>query len=606
MRHSESVEKVSGRENYSKYLSSRTKELNITQQELADAIGVGQKTVSRYENGDSLPKDAVIVKIEKYLIERSVFVYHESGSLVYEFYHIPAEDFTRRFVNMVNLLKDVGVSEKDYSKKIGGASQKTLNNYFNSALRADAEPLYVSTELQYRMISGFRTLARQRIDEGAVEESDACVSEKTENLGAVVSSGIDIAADRLILSALENRSVNFYLMSEEKLGMLHDFLVLLMNICAAIKHHINELYDPYISSCHYGAAPSLPLKIFSWNVIPEMCGNTETVLKGLCQKDAGGKIAAEMLGCFLSDRKTEYLNIFKSLSAEELDAVNKELALLYKEKNANLRAYLRDSKEQYEFIQKEYGGITLGDEDLKDMNSRGYDFTGEAEAFSGCSLPVKKLVLDNFNAFFGDFDLGMTCHRENEELKSWLSGLNYESKAKFVAVFEDELMSGIWRYSANAFYSRGTAFSLLSEYMSLISACEAGVFKNCKKETEMTRRELETADKYRRRFSKLAAGDMDYFGAAGELIKRLSFTSLDWYVFMLIDLAYLEGIPLWWRLFDDIGMFYDMDDYICAFDLFNRIDNKHISEMLADVFDAMTPKEQESYINRYVACNDDE
>ncbi len=111
---------------YAIWLSEQLDELCITQQEIADAIGVSQKTISRYKNGDNgvLPDEHTKALIEEYIYK---------SSTINEFEHIPSKEFADI---LYVLLEEFEVSENEFAKTIG-ISQNTINKLVNHKLKID-------------------------------------------------------------------------------------------------------------------------------------------------------------------------------------------------------------------------------------------------------------------------------------------------------------------------------------------------------------------------------------------------------------------------------------------------------------------------------------
>ena len=56
-------------DNISAYLKENREKLGITQKELADALDIHYKTISKWENGRSIPNDKIMQEIEKVFAE---------------------------------------------------------------------------------------------------------------------------------------------------------------------------------------------------------------------------------------------------------------------------------------------------------------------------------------------------------------------------------------------------------------------------------------------------------------------------------------------------------------------------------------------------------
>ncbi len=54
--------------NFADFLFKRRKELGLTQQNIADELGVSNKAVSKWESGESFPETALLVPLSKILV----------------------------------------------------------------------------------------------------------------------------------------------------------------------------------------------------------------------------------------------------------------------------------------------------------------------------------------------------------------------------------------------------------------------------------------------------------------------------------------------------------------------------------------------------------
>lgn len=96
-----------------KNLKALRNELKISQQQLADAIGVSQQSVNKYENQDVEPDIAILIKIAEYF----------SVSVDYLIGRTPSPDFTVSFLSkeeksILSKYKTLTTKEKEIIKLV--------------------------------------------------------------------------------------------------------------------------------------------------------------------------------------------------------------------------------------------------------------------------------------------------------------------------------------------------------------------------------------------------------------------------------------------------------------------------------------------------------
>ncbi len=95
------------------FISTLRKEQGMTQQQLADAIGVSNKTISKWECGKGMPELALIVPL-CHILQISINEFLSGEHLLENGYTEKAE------VNMINLLQETENSKKEKPKFIIG------------------------------------------------------------------------------------------------------------------------------------------------------------------------------------------------------------------------------------------------------------------------------------------------------------------------------------------------------------------------------------------------------------------------------------------------------------------------------------------------------
>ncbi len=103
-----------------KNLKTLRNEFKISQQKLADAVGVSQQSINKYENQDVEPDIAILIKIADYF----------SVSLDYLVGRIPSPDFSVAALskdekNIVSKYKTLTKKEKDIIRLV-------IDNHLNS------------------------------------------------------------------------------------------------------------------------------------------------------------------------------------------------------------------------------------------------------------------------------------------------------------------------------------------------------------------------------------------------------------------------------------------------------------------------------------------
>lgn len=97
------------------FIATRRKELHMTQKQMGEALGISDKTVSKWECGNGLPDMAVILPLCQ-LLEINVNELLSGEHLTQDTYHRKAEE------NMMNLMQDYENEKKGTVRQIVTAS----------------------------------------------------------------------------------------------------------------------------------------------------------------------------------------------------------------------------------------------------------------------------------------------------------------------------------------------------------------------------------------------------------------------------------------------------------------------------------------------------
>lgn len=499
--------------NYAENLAAALSELCVTKTELASALNIDPKTAARYVNGETFPKKHII-SIGEYLYGRSHIKRNDL-----DLRHIPSAEFTPLFGRIMNALSAAGVSEEEFARKIN-SSQTTLNNYRNAK-----GALLLSVEAQYNIIEGFFALARgdNDVDE-QLPEIKELIAYISEHYMYRVSRQKKYA-DSIMLSALEKNRFNYFFLTPEKLRFVKSFL----DACTAF---YEELEDKALEDgcADIGAKVSVALTTF------DGIGKTN-------------RESPDFLGDF-----SENSDIVKMFLKEELDAVYYDLKLLYLQETRKIKSSARLFNPERAELYETYEDISHDSDEFFPKE----DFTRAEELFATLPVPLQELILRDFSAFFGLKAINTYYAESTADLKSWTVWLSYDDKLKFVELFENELIGGLFNTVSDEDNIGAFEISrMISQYFDLMAyADNKGILLNTEKTDD------KTAKRNAMRFRRYSAGISAYDSPYHAIIKRVRASALDWYIYMLLDIAAIKGIDMFDRLFGEIGMFYSMDDYI--------------------------------------------
>ena len=127
-----------------KAIKEKRKEKNITQAKLADAVGVSQSTIGKYETGDNIPSFEMVKKIAKALGTNAFVLLgeEESQKLSTDEILAVAEDVRKqRDAYVIEHAEDI-----DYIKRLRVPALK-LNDLGRQLLLDNAESMAANTEL---------------------------------------------------------------------------------------------------------------------------------------------------------------------------------------------------------------------------------------------------------------------------------------------------------------------------------------------------------------------------------------------------------------------------------------------------------------------------
>lgn len=97
------------------FIAARRKELQMTQRQLGEELGISDKTVSKWETGNGLPDMAIIMPLCQ-LLEINVNELLSGERLTQDTYHRKAEE------NMMNLMQDYEKEKKGTVRQIAAAA----------------------------------------------------------------------------------------------------------------------------------------------------------------------------------------------------------------------------------------------------------------------------------------------------------------------------------------------------------------------------------------------------------------------------------------------------------------------------------------------------
>lgn len=97
------------------FIAARRRELQMTQRQLGEELGISDKTVSKWETGNGLPDMAIIMPLCQ-LLEINVNELLSGERLTQDTYHRKAEE------NMMNLMQDYEKEKKGTVRQIAAAA----------------------------------------------------------------------------------------------------------------------------------------------------------------------------------------------------------------------------------------------------------------------------------------------------------------------------------------------------------------------------------------------------------------------------------------------------------------------------------------------------
>lgn len=515
------------RENYSLRLKIITDELCVTQAELAKAIGKDQKTVSRYLAGESYP-EGCIAEIEEYLLSRCCIKEDP-------FLHIRSEEFDKIFSEMYNRLQAVGIHEPEFAKKIGIA-QKTLNNYHNFRFKT-GQPIKLSTETQYKIVKAFICYDDDELFDYDDPEYRKFILKLLNNRFKPVTTMQKVWT--CLIDSLKAGGRNFFILALDKQELICFYLHKLISFLDGIG---NCIYDEYSlrGSCPFYMPP---VEIASLDFLREFQKEKSEFIDAELSKSGIESLTFGYCTDFFHEDTARYVKIYDTFLEQEkkdTDVLLYSVYMQYKKELTELQELFKNIDSRFFFYNEPVQKITTEDK------------TALTELFAQQSAGCQSVIVNNFEAFFGRLYSG-DCDTKTDMWR-WLCDISAENKRKFISIFEDNILKDFWKNSCNSDLAGFEyLYTVYSQYMALIAWSSAG---NTRLHTNMSSEGLEKIFK-----SKIKFFDIDE-DPLPIMETRLRFTPLDWYANMLVDIAYLKGMDLYRILFDEIGMFYDMDEYI--------------------------------------------
>lgn len=514
------------RENYSLRLKSITDELCVTQAELAKAIGKDQKTVSRYIAGESYPEGR-IAEIEEYLLSRCCI--NEDP-----FLHIRSEEFDEIFSEMYNRLQAIGIHESEFAKKIGIA-QKTLNNYHNFRFKT-GQPIKLSTETQYKIVKAFICYDDDELFDYDDPEYRKFILKLLNNRFKPATTMQKVWT--CLIDSLKTGGRNFFILALDKQELICFYLHKLISFLDGIS---NCIYDEYSlrGSCPFYMPP---VEIASLDFLREFQKEKSEFIGAKLSKFGIESLTFGFCTDFFYEDTARYVKIYDTFSEREkkdTDALLYSVYMQYKKELTELQEMFENTEPDF-FYSEPVRKITAEDKDVL------------TELFSKQSAECQSVIVNNFAAFFGR--LFYDAQSSIPDMWRWLGDITSENKQKFISAFEGSILKDFWESGLNNDLANFEyLYTVYSQYMALIAWSSA---RNTRLHANMPSEGLEKIFK-----SKIKFFDIDE-DPLSIMKTRLRFTPLDWYANMLVDIAYLKGMDLYRILFDEIGLFYDMDEYI--------------------------------------------
>lgn len=518
--------------NYSDHLKAAVEELSVTQAQLSKAIGKDQKTVSRYITGETYP-ESCIVEIEEYLLSRCCI---KDNS----FFHIPSEKFDEIFSAIYDFLQENGIHESAFAKKIGIA-QKTLNNYHNFRFKT-GQPLKLSTETQYRIVKAFTDFGEKLFYEDNIKY-DIIVSDlQYYRSGSRVSSVYETWT-RLI-DSLKIGKCNFFTYESDKLELICFYLCKLIGFLDSAD---NCIYDEYVlrGSCPFYIPP---VQIASIEFLREFQKEKSEFIDAEMSKDGIEGLTGGYCTDFLFIDTARFVKIYDTFSQQEKKDTTALLHSVFSQK----KRHMLEMQATWQNIYFNFGDFRISELDPADGKITNEEVDALTARFAKQPAEWQRIIINNFDAFFGllytDFKATI------RDMRCWVSDITPDNRLKFVSAFEDEILKDFWKSSIGSdALDFEYLFTVYSQYMALMAWSSV---KNVRFYVDPS------SDVNVRIFRKKAKSLFISDNPLSALKTRLDFSPLDWYANMLIDIAYLKGMNLWEILFDEIGMFYEMDDYL--------------------------------------------
>lgn len=525
-------EALQARTNYSAHLKAAADELSVTQAQLAKAIGKDQKTVSRYVTGETYP-ESCIAEIEEYLLSRCCIKDDN-------FFHINSEKFDEIFSAIYNILQDNGIHEPTLAKKIG-ISQKTLNNYHNFRFKT-GQPVKLSTEAQYKIVKAFIDYGEELFDDDNAKYG-AIMREVQYYRSFNRASSVRETWTRLI-DSLKTWGHNFFSYAPDKSELIYFYLCKLICFFGNIESCIFEEYDLR------GSCPLYipPVKIASMEFLREFQKERSEFIDTEISKDGIEGLTGGYCTDFLFEDTERYVKIYDAFSQQEKKETKTLLHSVFSQKKRHL-------SELWETLQNIYSDFEAPYSD--DLDSEEEKITDEetdslTKLFAKQPAEWQRTIINNFDAFFGR--LYTDTKDVITDMRCWLSEISSDNRLKFVSAFEDDILKGFWKSGISSDKADCEyLYTVYSQYMALMAWSSV---KNVRMSIDAP---SEANLKIFRKKIKVLCKSEEPLSA---MKARLEFTPLDWYSNMLIDIAYLKGMDLFEILFDEIGMFYDMEEYL--------------------------------------------
>ncbi len=131
------------------FIKNQRKSLNMTQQDLADKLGLTFQAVSKWENGDTLPDTTILLELSE-ILETSVDRLLNGGRIVSNRKHIAIRDIIDGFGTLEQMKSCFGEHSTFYLGAVNGIN-KTMNIDIEEYLEDEykREVLYAEVIIQY-------------------------------------------------------------------------------------------------------------------------------------------------------------------------------------------------------------------------------------------------------------------------------------------------------------------------------------------------------------------------------------------------------------------------------------------------------------------------